>query len=264
MKPSKAKLVAPRWTKADIIAAAARLGQQYEAIVGREHILSHGLHFDDFYEKLLFPTFHTDLYEDAELGEDEGGRVLLGRYDVRENVAYLDRAISRESNDPRRAFTCWHEVAGHGALQGAWLRNQLERTGDFEVINVTEYSLSANAERRLEWQANLFASRLAAPDWLVNYAVNKTFRPTGSFVFTGPCIYWLDVQGLRLRKYVVDAGDLCGWIGAKISGYFGGLSAEAIGYRLADLGWVRDRTTPDIHLHRAARNSANRGTPIRM
>jgi hypothetical protein len=253
VKPSKRKVTAPNWKKSDIIDAAARLGKQYEAIVGRDYILTNGLHFDHFYETLLFPKFKTDLYEDCDLGKDAEGNQLLGRYDVQHNAAHLDCSVSRELNDPRRIFTCWHEVAGHGALQGPWLRNEFQRTGEFGSINVTEFSLSASAERRLEWQANLFASRLAAPDWLVNYAIKKMFLPQRPFIFKEPCIYWLNVQGLQLRKYIVDAGDLCGWIGSKISGYFGGLSGEAIGYRIADLGWVRDCTGPDLHLHRAAR-----------
>ncbi|MGD0460962.1 MAG: hypothetical protein ABSB74_00595 [Tepidisphaeraceae bacterium] len=260
MRPSKPKVIAPNWTKEEIVAAAGRLGKQYEDIVGRDYILMNGLHFDDVYEKLLFPKFNIDLYEDDDLGKDADGNQLLGRYDVADNAAHLDRSISREANDPRRIFTCWHEVAGHGALQGSWLRKQLRLTGEFESIDVTEFSLSASIERRLEWQANLFASRLAAPDWLVNYAIRKTFRPNRPFIFYEPCIYWLDVQGLAIRKFIVDPGDLCGWIGSKISGYFGGLSGEAIGYRIANLGWVQDRTAPDLHLRRAVRSKAMVGS----
>jgi hypothetical protein len=264
MNPSKRNLVAPNWKKSDIIAAAKRLGQKYEEIVGRDYILMNGLHFDDVYKKLIFPKFAVDLYEDDDLGEDAEGKKLLGRYDIPEKAAYLDRSISRESNDPRRIFTCWHEVAGHGALQGKWLLDQFQRTGEFESLDVTEYSLSAATECRLERQANLFASRLAAPDWLVNYAISKMFRPKRPFIFYEPCDYCLNVQGLPLRKFIVDAGDLCGWIGSKISGYFGGLSAEAIGYRIADLGWVRDRTAPGPNLHRAARSKAMIGSLLTL
>jgi hypothetical protein len=250
-KPTQ--LGAPRWTKQQIVGAAARLMAKYEEIVGREYITHNGLHFDDVHEKLLAPQFRVDLYEDEDLGEDDDGRKILGRYDVRKNAAHLDRVISRESGDRRRIFTCWHEVAGHGVLQGTWLRKQLEQIGmGYEFIDVTEWSLSADAERILERQANTFASHLAAPGWLINYAINTTFRPNRKFIFTGPCKYWLDVNGLRISKYVVDADDLCGWIGAKISGFFGGLSAEAIGFRIAAVGWVRDLTKPALHLRRAA------------
>jgi hypothetical protein len=131
---------------------------------------------------------------------------------------------------------------------------------------VTEHSLSAETERALERQANLFASHLAAPAWLVNYAMHKTFRPAGPFVFREPCIYYLDVQDVRVRKYIVDAGDLCGWIGSKTSGYLGGLSAEEIGYRIASLGWARDLCEPDLPLYRTARGvsvSATAPAPAR-
>jgi hypothetical protein len=228
-------------------------------MVGRDYILQNGLQFDDFYVRLIFPEFHISLYEDEDLGVDSDGHKLLGRYSVQSNAAHLDQTISRESGDPRRIFTCWHEVAGHGVLQGGWLRQQLEKLGGEKFIDVTEQSLTPHAERILELQANLFAAHLAAPDWLINYAINTTFRPTRQFLFKEPCIYWLDVRGLSVRKYIVDASDLCGWIGSKISGFFGGLSAEAIGYRIADLRWVRDEAQMDLHLHRAVKaRSANR------
>ena len=72
-----------------------RLGKQYEDIVGRDYILTNGLHFDHFYETLLFPKFKTDLYEDCDLGKDAEGNQLLGRYDVQQNAAHLDCSVSR-------------------------------------------------------------------------------------------------------------------------------------------------------------------------
>ena len=247
-------LSAPRWRNQAIIDAASRLMGQYEAIVGREYITTTGLSFDHFYEHLIFPKFGVNLYEDDDLGEDGDGHKLLGRYDVRGNAAHLDQIISRESNDPRRTYTCWHEVAGHGVLQGAWLRKQLERPGGRESIDVTEISLSPDEERILERQANLFASHLAAPDWLVNYAINTIFRPTRKFYFKEPCVYYLEGYGLKIKNYIFDAGHLSRWIGAKISALFGGLSAEALGYRITALGWIDDRSLPNIGLHRSAKS----------
>jgi hypothetical protein len=246
------EVLAPRWTNDAIIAAARRLIGQYESIVGRDYILHHGLHFDDVYEKLIFPKFGIDLYEDEDLGVDAKGRKLLGRYDVKAKAAHLDRVIARDSDNPRRIFTCWHEVAGHGALQGAWLQNQLQQRHHHDFVEVTEVSLSPGAERVLERQANLFAAHVAAPDWLINYGINTTFRPRRRFLFIEPCVYWLDVNGLKVNKYVVDTDDLCGWIGSKISGFFGGLSAESIGYRIRELGWVDDRSAVELQLHRVA------------
>jgi len=249
------RISSPRWSEVAIKSAAGRLIAQYELLVGRDHILKNGLHFDDVYEKLIYSRFGVELYEDDDLGSDTDGQKVLGRYDVRANTAYLDQVVSRESGDPRRAFTCWHEVAGHGVLQGAWLRKRLDTSG-IVAIDVTEKSMSADTERSIERQANVFASHVAAPDWLINYAVNTTFRPNRRFIFKEPCIYCLDVHGLPLKKYIVDAGDLCGWIGSKISGFFGGLSAEALGYRLSELGWVRDLSTPDLHLHRSLKSKS--------
>jgi hypothetical protein len=243
-------LSAPRWTKKTIVDAAARLISKYEDIVGREYIEHNGLQFEDVYKKLLKPRFGVEIDEDIDLGNDTQGRKILGRYDVRANTATLDSVLSIGKDDPRRIFTCWHEVAGHGALQGVWLRKQLESDHLYECIDITDFSLTPGAEQILERQANLFASNVAAPDWLVNYAIKKIMRPSRSFIFTGPCVYWLDVHGLRICKRVVDLYDLGGWIGSKISGYFGGLSAEALGYRIIRMGWVQDLTNPSLHLHR--------------
>ena len=258
------QISAPRWTNGKIVDAAQRLMVQYESIVGRDYIKKEGLHFDHFYERVIFPKFNISLYEDEDLGVDADGRKLLGRFDIRGNVAHLDQAISRESKDPRRIFTCWHEVAGHGVLQGEWLRNQLDPSSGCAFIDVTEYSLSPYDERILERQANLFASHLAAPGWLIKHAIEKIFRPNGPFVFKEPCNYWLDVQGLGTNGYVVDAGQLCQRIGSKISGHFGGLSAEAIGYRIAELGWVRDLSKRDLHLRRASRRDGAYAKPGNM
>lgn len=264
MSTSGLKITAPRLTKSSIVGAAARLSKQYEDIVGREYIARNGLHFLDFYEKVLYPRFKIDFYVDCDLGADADGNRLLGRYDVEANAAYLDISMSCELGDPRRIFTCWHEVAGHGALQGAWLQKQLQRTEQFKSIDVTARSISPYAERQLEWQANVFAAHVAAPDWLVRYAVRTIIAPGRKLPFYGPCWYCLSAEGLQDRRYLVDFGELCAWVGRKVSRLFGGLSAEAIGYRVADLGLVENLTTPDLRSDRASRCASPIGSSLTL
>jgi hypothetical protein len=232
------QIQAPPWRNSAIIAAAARLGKRFEDIVGREHIAKNGLRFDELYEKLLYPKFSVELYEGIDLGVASDGRKILGSFNILENTACVDLILEPSKKDPRRVFTLYHEVAGHGVLQGKWLRKQLCNA----AILSTDMSISSQAELRIERQANLFASYLAAPEWLIHYAIMKVFEPTRPFLFLGPCQYCLASNGWSDKKEVTDVYDLCRWIGSKVSQYFGGLSGEAIGYRIAETKWIDDRT----------------------
>ena len=237
---AKGALPAPNWSRERIISAANRLTKEFEDRIGRDHIQSQGQRFEEVHEKLLYPKFGIHLSEGHKLGFDSSGQKILGVYDIRENTAKLDEVLDRARNDARRVFTLYHEVAGHGALQGKWLRAQLH---ELEFLEVTDISISEAAEMKLELQANLFASHFAAPAWLVNFAVKKIFKRAAPFEYTGPCEYWLTTAGgLSIRKYVTDVYDLCGWIGSKIDQFFGGLSGQALGYRLVDCGWINDKT----------------------
>jgi hypothetical protein len=252
---------ARRWTgiEAKIVESAARHSRRFQDEVGRDYILANGLHFYDVWGSIFHREYGVSVEENADLGADASGQKILGRYDIPGNVAYIDSTISEDSGDPRRVFTLWHEVAGHAVLQGRWLRSQLEDRRRGATVEVTEFSISAATEQRLERYANLFASQMAAPDWLVNDAIIRVFQPVRPFLFVQSGEYWLDVRGLRIPKYVVDAGDLARLIGAKISEFFGGLSAEAIGYRVIDLGWIDDRSSGSVRLHRVARRREEPG-----
>jgi hypothetical protein len=236
----KAKLPSPRWLNANIVAAAGRLAQEFEDRVGRDYIEKHGQRFEDVYEKLLYPKFGIGLSEGHDLGTDEAGKKILGVYKIHADVAQIDSVLDASLDDPRRVFTLYHEVAGHGALQGKWLRTHLR---EFDLLEVTDVSISAAAEQRIERQANLFAAHLAAPDWLIDFAIVRKFAINRPFVYTGQCQYCLNTRGgLWLRPHITDAMHLCQIIGSKINEFFGGLSAEALGYRIAQRGWIDDKT----------------------
>lgn len=248
---------APSLSPGRIIAAADRLINEYVSIVGKEYIITNGLHFDHVYEELLYPKFEIRLEEDVDLGVDQQGVKILGRYDVQDNIAYIDSTISRESGDPRRIFTCWHEVAGHGALQGKWLRERLvSGNGAKKAYEETDASIGFDEMQQIERQANIFGACVAAPSWLVNYSIHKIFKPTRKFLYREPSLYWFEVNGLGMSRKINSPAELAGFIGSKISGYFGGLSAEAIGYRLNKLGWIDDRTERNLMIYRTEKSNS--------
>ena len=239
------EITAPPFSSKQIITAAEKLTSDFYQSVGPAHLRLNGLRFEDVYEKIIYLQYGIEIVEDEELGSDESGRMILGRFEVCANTAFISRMLGRDLGDPRRTFTLWHEIGGHGVLQGEWLRNQMQ-----PPIIVTEDSLSADTTLQLERQANVFAANAAAPGWFVEQVVRYMIPGRECFPFYAPCEYWLNVQGVQTHRYVADFWDLCQLIAREIGCYFGGLSAEALGYRLAKLGIVVDRSRRDLHLFR--------------
>ena len=93
-----------------------------------------GISFQAVYEELIYPDYGIELQEGLDLGFDDTGRKYFGRFLPMENIVQIDRIISDDPNHPQRAFTYWHEVGGHGVLQGDWLRKQLKRHGGSMVF----------------------------------------------------------------------------------------------------------------------------------
>jgi hypothetical protein len=238
----KAGIRPPPFSQAEILERAGRLIDQYCAIVGRSELFRWGLHFDDVFEQAIYPLYGIQLDESRDLGTDpQTGKKTLGEFLPEENIAFIDRSLK---DDPRRIFTLWHEVAGHGVLQGQWLRDQLRKLRvRHRRIVTTEDSLSPAAIDMLERQANLFASHAAAPEWLLHAVIVKVFRPTKLFVYIQPCTYWLEVHGRKCRYFVDSVDHLCALIAWKIQPHFGGLSKEALGYRIKESGWIADRSS---------------------
>lgn len=233
---------------AGIINKAEKLINDYIGIVGLHSLRHRGIRFDDVYDQIIYPKHEIILNETTNLGNDEEGKKILGFFEPAENRAYVCSSLK---NDPRRAFTQWHEVAGHGVLQGEWLRNQF----GYGRIVTTEASLSPVTDRILERQANLFASQVAAPTWYVEVLIRHFFRPTKPFFFFRPCHYCLEVNGTSTRRYVASYEDLCHVIGGVIQPFFGRLSKEALGYQVKETGWVVDKSTRSFQLFRKSEQS---------
>lgn len=240
-------LQAPTLTREAIILAAEALIRQYVDIVGRERIHAIGLSFDDVFAQVIYPNHEIELIEDFDLECDSSGLKPLGRFDVLNNRALIGIA----AGDPRRAFTCWHEVGGHGVLQGAWLRQQFGQ-GHVESIVTTDVSISAKTENLLERQANLFAANASAPRWFVREVIARTYKLNLPHIFRyiGPSHYDFDVRGTCQKRRINSFDDFCLSIARDIKHLFWGLSAQSLSYRVKESGLILNSAAPKLLLNR--------------
>jgi hypothetical protein len=211
--------------------------------------------FDTAYNEIIYPKYGIALVEDSDLGFDSTGEKILGQYDPMENTAFINVSLR---DDPRRAFTCWHEVGGHGVLQGQWLRKEFSRLSRQGCCVTTEASLAC-AKDTMERQANLFASHAAAPTWFVCHALVELLDLTRPIRYVGPATYTLTFNKSWCRFKVDSFADLCRILAKAIQWRFGGLSVEALSYRIQKMPYiVKDVTVVSGVLHRSAKSSASR------
>jgi len=238
---------------------AEQLTLAYAEQVGLE-VARLGINFQVVYEEVIYPDFGIELQEGLDLGFDDSGKKLFGRFLPMENIVQIDRIISDDPKHPQRAFTNWHEVGGHGVLQGDWLRKQLKLHGGSSCIATTEDSLSFDVISALERQANVYAARAGAPNWLLYHVVNETMDLSRPIRYIGPSKYTLQIQGRTETVNVKSFEHLCWIIGKQIQFRFGWLSAEALGYRIAETSMVKDFTNSPFKLNRVATD--RRSIPI--
>lgn len=246
---------APRFSRQHIVETAECISRQYALQIEPELALM-AVSFDGAYEQVIYPDFGIVLVEDQDLGFDDQGKKILGEYDPWENTAFIDVSLHPTTRDPRRTFTCWHEVGGHGILQGDWLRQQLGYTHAGARVVTTADSIDFATTIALEQQANLFASYAGAPTWFLNHAICDTYRPARPIRYVGPGKYCLDVRGHCHHYEVADFNDLCRVIALNIQWKFGGLSIEALSYRIESSPFVMDVTRRTFRLQRTAKTKA--------
>lgn len=167
----------PPFSRQQIIRHATDLIRGYAHCVGKDFAML-GINFDIIFEEYIYPEYEIELVEDCDLGVDEDGEKVLGFFQPEFNRVFIDQSLK---GDPRRVFTCWHEVGGHAVLQGDWLRKEINRVGMVREIVTTAPMLSPQAEGTLERQANLFAAHAAAPAGFVSYAIQETFGAPSTF-----------------------------------------------------------------------------------
>ena len=163
------------------------------------------------------------------LGKQQDGRSLLGLYDIQTRVAHIDFALRADAGDPRRVFTLYHEVAGHGVLQGEWLRSQL---GGPCVLEESDATIDFRNRQVLEWQANAMAGFTAAPKWLLERQIVKRLELRRPIEFVEPKRYYIGSRTTARPFFVESYLDLCRAVATMVQPWFGGLSVEALSYRV--------------------------------
>lgn len=231
-----------RMSNKRIIAEAESLFRSFVEVVGFD-IAALGINFNLIYDEVIYPKYEILLVEDEDLGHSDDGEKILGRFDPESNTVFIDANL--DARDPRRAFTCWHEMGGHAILQGDWLRSELKRLGRSRGIITTESMLSPDVESRLERQANLFASHAAAPSFFLDAAIRCAFQLRNPYRYVGPRCYTFSLKSGTKTRLVESFPDLCMQIANFIKRRFGGLSSEALSYRVAESPWVIDLTAKD-------------------
>lgn len=191
--------------------------------LGADYLMMNGVSFDEVYEAVIYPRFEIDLDMDADLGVDDDGIQILGQFLPRDNAARISRRLVQE-HDPRKAFTCWHEVVGHGVLQGDYLRKTMRKHVN---LFTTETSIGPIVNT-FEHQANVFAANVAAPLTYIYYRGARTFGCNRAIRFVGPGYYCI---GNR-KVYAVSPRNLAWHTAKMLRIYFGGLSTEALAYQV--------------------------------
>jgi hypothetical protein len=242
-------MYAPLLSKTEVIARAESLAERFlfSFWKGKAYTKLISMNFDMVYEHLIYPEYGILLVEDEDLGQDGTGKQILGKYDPESNTAYVDRTMR---NDPRRVFTCWHEVGGHGVLQGEWLRQHVvQRRGS--SVTSTDESLSMRTINVLERQANLFAAHAAIPSKLLAAVILEVFDPYRPIVYRGPGQYTFTVNGRVRRRLVGDFAHFA-WITASFLQHrFGWISVQAISYRLLQTPLLENAVQSRLEMHRA-------------
>lgn len=220
----------PPISKVQILENAHIVWLEYIKEVGPEYVLRCGVDFDKVYEAVLYPKYEIFLDREQDLGVDDFGDPILGRFIPKENTALIDKKLF-ELRDPRRVFTEWHETAGHGILHGAFLRKNVSRKAK---LFTTEKSMKL-IENTFEWQANTFGVNVAAPRIYVWCMYRKLFGTNRKIRFCGPCRYCLILNNKHWYFYATSPYQLAWIIAKKMQHYFWGLSAQSLTYRVLEV-----------------------------
>jgi IrrE N-terminal-like domain len=229
-----------RLSRKRIILIAESISHAYARLEGDMPANYFAINFDVVYNSLIYPEYAINLEEGDDLGSQDDVKIL-GAYGPSTNTICLD-AVLNDENDPlhhKKGFTFWHEL-GHAILHGEWLRTN-PGTGEGRQVTV-ENSLSSTAEKRMEQQANLFASRAAIPQWFLNFVLESTFGLNRPIRYVGPATYQLFAWGVRNNCYVDSFHELCISIAYRIRSRFNGMSIESIANRVQESDFVVDLT----------------------
>jgi hypothetical protein len=232
-----------RLSRKKIVLIAETLTRSYARMHGDTPKNYFTINFDHVYDTLVYPRYGILLEEGDDLGECNGEKIL-GYYDAFTNTISLDGILNDTSDliSRKKVFTAWHEL-GHAILHRAWVRTHVGQFSDGRIVTV-ESAISMEASRKLEQQANLFASHAAAPQWFLDFVIQSTYDLNRPIRYVGPARYWLEVWGCRRMCPICTFAELCMNIAYHIRHRFGGLSIESLSYRVHSSRWVTDVTLP--------------------
>lgn len=225
----------PPMSKLQILHKAHEFWLEYVREVGPEYILNCGVNFDEMYEVVLYPKYEIVLVTDEDLGVDDEGTAILGKFLPKDNTALVDKKLFEE-RDPRRVFIEGHEVIGHGILHGPFLRKNAYK---FPKLYSTEKGIDPTQNRfnwktfnTFEQQANTFAANVMAPRIYVWCMFIKLFGMRRKIRYCGPGKYSLCYNNNNWFVYVSSPLELAWKIAKRMKHYFWGLSAESLSYQV--------------------------------
>jgi len=170
----------------------------------------------------------TFLYEE-DLGVDSSGREILGKISTETMTVYISNSL--EKNSHRWRYTVAHEL-GHLILHRrldlpSIIGTHLETEQNFSWYSKTRQS---DVVKRLEWQANTFASSLLLPREGVFNIVIDSLKKMGVQKFSHGVIF-VDEQQCNIQPFLE--------ILSRISNAFNA-SKTVVEYRLAQLRILND------------------------
>lgn len=224
-------------SKKQIQQEAFDLWLEFVVEVGAEYLLRHGVDFDEFYDSVLYPKYEITLVTNEDLGVDDDGKQIFGKYLPKDNTAFVNRKLF-DNNDPRKVFTEIHEGIGHGVLHGPFLRKNANKYPKLytteDGIGLTDKGNGFNWKQMntFERQANTFAVNAFAPRNFVWCLYSKMFEMDRKIRFCGPSSYSLVCNKTPRRVYVRSPLQLAWVIAKRIQPYFWGLSAQSLAYQV--------------------------------
>lgn len=220
----------PPMSKNHILGKTHQLWLEYLRVVGPEHVLSCGIDFDEVYDAVIYPHYEIILDKNEDLGFDDFGDPILGRFIPKDNAALINKRLF-ETRDPRTVFTEWHEVTGHGILHGDFLRKNAQK---YQKLFTTEKGMNL-IENTFEWQARTFAANAAAPRIYVWCMFIKLFGMRRKIKYQGARRYSLIFNNNTWFVYVSSPLELARKIAKRMKHYFWGLSTESIAYQVLEV-----------------------------
>lgn len=225
-------------SKVQIWQRAFEVYLEYVREVGAEHVLRHGVSFDELYDAVIYPKYEVILDRNEYLDVDDEGVPILGEFLAKENVALVDRKLF-ENSDPRTVFTECHEVIGHGILHGPFLRKNARKYPKLysteKGMGLTKGGFDWRTLNTFEWQANAFGVNVLAPRNFVYCICIKLFDLKHKINYRGPGCYHICLNNTKFTFYIYSVKELAWKIARLMKHYFGGLSSESLSYQVLEV-----------------------------